>query len=435
MPGLLDLLGGNFGVEDPRQAAYLALASGLLSGRGNFNQIVGNSMIGAQDTFQKSRHAQQQAEMTQMQMDEMKRKTRQQAALDLLPAQFAVPPSQPGVDATGGMDTAQEAPRNQASPDGRTDFRRLAQAYLNAPGGLQTGLALTKAQEPVFHNVAAGGKLIGTNPLTGEQVQSFSGGDFRPAANIAAYNMAVMQGYKGSITDWQTEGTKARANIWAEYDAKKAANKVTKLGNLGLMHGVKSLSEEQNQALFGQDGAVTSGRLDPNRINSRTASIFADAELTNPGTDFSKMSADIALSRNATFRQRAMIAETLPEIMKNMVDQGKKVDFNDVKIIGRMQAWVKDQTNDPELTQYMSQRNDALMTIAGVMRGVGMTDQAHRAETEVAAPTMSPAALDGWLKGQMLSLQPRLNLNRKITRDGATQAQPSSNVVDFGSLK
>jgi len=58
MPGLLDLLGGNFGVEDPRQAAYLALASGLLSGRGNFNQIVGNSMIGAQDTFQKSRHAQ-----------------------------------------------------------------------------------------------------------------------------------------------------------------------------------------------------------------------------------------------------------------------------------------------------------------------------------------------------------------------------------------
>jgi hypothetical protein len=195
--------------------------------------------------------------------------------------------------------------------------------------------------------------------------------------------------------------------------------------NVRVLHGQLGLTPEQNNALFGENGAVTTGRLDPNRINSRTARILADAVITNPNTDFSKISADIALGRNATFRQKAMTAEVLPEIMQNMVDSGKKVGFSDNRTIGKMQGWVKGEFNDPDMTEYMTQRNDALMTIAGVMRGVGMTDQAHKAETEVAAPTMSPAALDAWMRGQMKSLQPRLNQNRKITRD----APPSSSDI------
>lgn len=184
-------------------------------------------------------------------------------------------------------------------------------------------------------------------------------------------------------------------------------------GSLGI--GAAGLTDEENAALFGPHGAVTEGRLDPNRINSRTARLLADAELTNPGTDFAGMSGDIQLGRNQTFRTRAMVAETLPTIMQNMVNAGKKVDFSNYQPVARMQAWVKGQTNDPDLTEYMVQRNDALMSIAGVMRGVGMTDQAHRAETEVAAPTMSPQALDAWMRGQMHALQPRLEQYRGIT--------------------
>lgn len=74
MAGLLDILGGNFGTDDPRQAAYLALASGLLSGRGNFGQVAGQALQGAQGTFQEARKAQQQAMLTKMQMEEMQRK-------------------------------------------------------------------------------------------------------------------------------------------------------------------------------------------------------------------------------------------------------------------------------------------------------------------------------------------------------------------------
>ena len=109
-----------------------------------------------------------------------------------------------------------------------------------------------------------------------------------------------------------------------------------------------------------------------------------------------------------------MIAETLPEIMQNMVDTGKELDLSNNRTVGKMQMWAKGEFNDPTLTMYMTQRNDALMTIAGVMRGTGMTDMAHKAETEASSPTMDGPALDAWLKGQMLSLAPRLKLNRTI---------------------
>lgn len=195
--------------------------------------------------------------------------------------------------------------------------------------------------------------------------------------------------------------------------------------NANLTHAVKGLSKEQNNALFGERGAVTEGRLDPGKINSKTASIFADAELTSPGTDYAKMSGDIALGRNPTFRTKAIVAETLPSVMRNMVEAGKKLKFSGLKRVGQVQAFIKGELNDPEWVYYMVHRNDALMTIANVMRGIGMSDQAHRAEMEVTAPTMSPDALDAWFKSQMAALQPRLDLNRKITEGGSAAAPRS----------
>lgn len=122
--------------------------------------------------------------------------------------------------------------------------------------------------------------------------------------------------------------------------------------------------------------------------------------------------------RNAAFMNRAITVETLPDIMQNMVNAGKKVGFSDIKIVGRLQKWSKGELNDPALTEYMTIRNDALMNIASAMRGAGMSDKAHEAEIEAASPSMSPAALDAWLKGQMETLRPRLKRMERYTRPG-----------------
>lgn len=194
--------------------------------------------------------------------------------------------------------------------------------------------------------------------------------------------------------------------------------------NITLTHGMAGLSDVENTAL---STSIKAGFLDPNKVNGRTAKLYASLILKDPTTDFNKHGADSALMRNAAFQQKVMVAATLPEVMTNMVTAGKAIGFSDNRTIGKMQGWVKGEFNDPAMTEYMTQRNDALMSIAGVMRGTGMTDMAHKAETEVSSPTMSPAALDAWMKGQMKSLEPRLRNNSRIMHTpvpGAPGAAP-----------
>lgn len=176
------------------------------------------------------------------------------------------------------------------------------------------------------------------------------------------------------------------------------------------------LGPDESAAL---DKAVSEGRLDPSRLNSRTAPILAGIEMRNPGqVNFNRLSADAALQRNPTFQQKAMNMEALPTVMTHMTTLGKKIGYSDIKVVGEMEKWFRGQANDPKLSEYMTVRNDVLMNIANVMRGVGMSDKAHEAEIEAASPTKSPLALDAWLKGQMAALQPRLDQQRRVTHLG-----------------
>lgn len=186
----------------------------------------------------------------------------------------------------------------------------------------------------------------------------------------------------------------------------------------GGTYGVAGLTPEENAALFGTNGAVPMGKLNPDKINSRTAKFLAQAFLLNPDQDMNRLASEGSMMRNAAFMNRAITVESLPDIMQNMVNAGKKVGFSDVKIVGRLQKWSKGELNDPALTEYMTIRNDALMNIASAMRGAGMSDKAHEAEIEAASPSMSPAALDAWLKGQMETLRPRLKRMERYTRPG-----------------
>lgn len=220
----------------------------------------------------------------------------------------------------------------------------------------------------------------------------------------AEHAKAELDQRKGAAEVTKEEAQAVEARAKAKYYEKGGAGQGMKFANL---------NPDQQEAL---DKALSEGKLDPRKLNSRTASMWANQFITNPNLDMNKLSSEAALMQNVQFMNRAITLETLPEVMTNMVDAGKKVGFSDIRSVGKMQAFLKGETNDPDLAEYMAMRNDALMTIASSMRGVGMSDMAHQAETEAAAPTMSPQALDGWLKGQMKSLEPRLKRFQKYTR-------------------
>lgn len=169
--------------------------------------------------------------------------------------------------------------------------------------------------------------------------------------------------------------------------------------------------------------AVAEGRLDPTRINSRTAPILAAMEMNDPGNvNFNRLHADAALQANPTFQQKAMSVDMLPGLLSHVTNLGKKLNggagYSDLKTVGQMQQFMNGQLNDPDYTEYMTARNDTLLRLAGVMRGVGMSDQAHTAEVQAMAPTLAPYALDAWLKGQMSVVTPLLERQNKITHLG-----------------
>jgi hypothetical protein len=173
MAGLFDLLTS----KDPTVAnGLLQMGLSLLSSKGNFANALGQAGMAGLQGANQYKQQQFQRQLQQSQMDEAQRRKamyEREDQLAKLPGQFIVPPSTPGVDATGGMETALEAPQNQASPQGRMDMPALAQAFMRAPGGLDKGLALQQALQKTAPQLHAWkpGDVVGTyengkiNPL------------------------------------------------------------------------------------------------------------------------------------------------------------------------------------------------------------------------------------------------------------------------------
>jgi hypothetical protein len=159
--------------------------------------------------------------------------------------------------------------------------------------------------------------------------------------------------------------------------------------------------------------AVHEGRIDYTRINSRTAPVLAQMAMGDPHFNFNAGHAAAALQSNAAFQQRAMGLEIMPGMLSNLTNLGKAIGYNDVNTVGKMQQFMKGELNDPAYTEYMTNRNDVMMRLAYLMRGVNMSDKAVEMESEVERPTLAPYALDAWLKGQMAVIKPMIDINNK----------------------
>jgi hypothetical protein len=323
-------------------------------------------------------------------------------------------------------------------------MRALAQQYAGkgTNGGFDYG-GYTQALAALDPEGAAKlGEYLSKQKLTDAQTNKIENPQ---TTDITEYEYAKQNGFTGSFADWQKQQLSGRQSIPAEIQMYQLAQQQGYKGTFEQWmrdkanlrtYGIAGLTPEQNDALFGPSGAVPTGKLDPAKITSRTARLYADAYLANPDVNMNRLSADAALQRNPTFQQRTMALESLPEVMQTMTDLGKKVGYSDVRAVGKMQAWLNGQLNDPDWQKYMTVRNDALMTIASVMRGVGMSDKAHEAEIEAASPTMSPRALDAWLQAQMSALEPRLKRAENVKHLGETpKPQSAPKVVDWSQLQ
>lgn len=197
---------------------------------------------------------------------------------------------------------------------------------------------------------------------------------------------------------------------------------------------INGLTPQEND-IIGQ--AIAERRLDPYRVNSRNQKVLAQTLLKNPNVDINSIAAEMTTARNKDVIMKSGVAEMIPGLLKETVNAGKSLNYSDAQFAGKVQKFMKGQLNDPKLVEYMTLRNDQLLTIGGVMRGNGMTDMAQRLEEEAAHPTMSPKALNGWLEGQLKSIDPRLSLYRKLTKGNTSiprsEYQPRTGVAGLNA--
>lgn len=116
--GLLDMFGGGKPMDPAVAQGLLQAGLTMLQAKGNFGSALGQGgMAGTQAYMQQSEQARRRAYEDQMRMRQNKQFDRDDKLADL-PQQFLKPPSLPALDATGGMETAVEAPNNASGPGG-----------------------------------------------------------------------------------------------------------------------------------------------------------------------------------------------------------------------------------------------------------------------------------------------------------------------------
>lgn len=388
------------------------------------------------------------------------------------PAPAPMPPAAPPGVPTAPIPPAAPitAPAMGGGPQGRRPFGPTPVAVSPAPGPFSfTPEAVPAAPAPVARPVApaaigptksrmlnaaykimsdanpyesAGGQDMYTTGLT-EQTK------LDESATERAQKLSDM-GYQTDLSTYASGSEQDRAAAIQERAAAEARNAagITKVGDRLFEHGengLKQASAEKIAALeratqvrvamikeAGDDrraaasnaqltpeertalnAAVGQGKVDISRVNTRNQKAIASALLANPNLNPIQLHAMANVASNAALNGKAMLAEALPDVLANVRDAGKKLNLSDVAFAGKVQAFAKGQLNDPDFTNYMNKRIDAIMSVSQVMRGTGATDKAVALESEAAPKSMSPRAFDSWYNAQMDQLRPRVRIYEK----------------------
>lgn len=243
MAGILEALK----IDDPATAqGLLQFGLSLLQSKGNLASAIGaagqQGLQGSQQYRQNAFQKQQQ----QFQLDQQKR----QREMQNLPGQFYRAPSEPGQDATGGMETALTNPNNAAGPGGFD-----AQGYGQALMGLDPAAGfqfqqMTRKAAPELKTFKPG-DVAGTfeNGVFKQSLAIPEKAD-KPAeqpSSVREYQFAVGQGYKGSFDEWNKATKKAGAsNVSMSMGAEKKFSEA--IGTAA----AKTLGESQDAAQAAQ---------------------------------------------------------------------------------------------------------------------------------------------------------------------------------------
>lgn len=232
MAGFLDSLK----IDDPATAqGLLQFGLSLLQSKGGLANALGaagmQGLQGSQQFRDRANAQKRQGMMDQLTQQQIAAGKRQQAMQEL-PGQFTRAPSEPGIDATGGMDTALTNPNNAAGPGGFD-----ANGYTQALRGLDPEAAfrfeqMTRKAGPQIHTFKPG-----------ETAGTIEGGKFNPifsapdkadkgTSDMQEFDFAMKRGEVKpgtTFTQWMRDNKKAGASSVSVNTGQKGFDNTLKL--------------------------------------------------------------------------------------------------------------------------------------------------------------------------------------------------------------
>lgn len=385
--GLLDNIGGLLGtsMEDPRTAATLQLAQGLLGGGGSMQRLAGGLqgyggvMAQARQAEEEKKRRALQEQMLMQQVAEAKaqadERARQRAAEDGFRKTLVSPQMQASQAALagGGGPTLQNAARMPQVPQQDQLLFNAMQAGLVKP--LDYMAATRKENTPI--KLGAGESLL--DPRTLKPLASNPKEDSTPSA-IKEYNFAKSQGYPGTFQQFQLEQRRAGASQQTvTVGAEKAfATELAKLDakQLDTMRDAAEKSRAaigvvQNLRTADAQGAYSGGFADQklaaarliNGLTGATPKGLVGSELYNAEASKLVVESIKQLGANPSNADLQFIQKTIPQLSTSPVARKAMADFMEAKANGTISVYKK--------ANEFARKNNGLSGFEGVPEATG----------------------------------------------------------------
>jgi hypothetical protein len=132
---------------------------------------------------------------------------------------------------------------------------------------------------------------------------------------------------------------------------------------------INQLNGDEQNALV---NAAKEGRLEPDKLNSRTAKIIAGLELKAPGTDWNAISAQTKYEKSATATNTKTLLNSVTPILDKVYQAGIDLQNSPMPGVNKVTNFVKEQVGNDKIVAFNNLRDDAIAEVERGLLGSGV---------------------------------------------------------------
>jgi hypothetical protein len=184
---------------------------------------------------------------------------------------------------------------------------------------------------------------------------------------------------------------------------------------------INGLSDAESEAL---SRAIDNG-LDPYKVNSRTAKIYAQQEMKTPGRAWNALGAQAAFERNSGVMNTKALLNTIDPLLGKLEKAGSILGNSTLPGFNRAANFLKEATGRPDIVGFNNLRDDVVAEVERGLMGSGvLSDSKYQRAMKNINSAQSVPQLKAAIANTRIVIQARLESlakgpNAKPTQGGA----------------